>query len=121
MLRICMMFLALSLTATYFLYFLYNNEKTKTRVLLEETQNLKIQLTQITDEHAKLKKLCELDKHKIENRYKTLLQKAMQKPKTVEIPVFIEKPIYIIDEDCQRLGVMIDEAFEILKAEGTPR
>ena len=117
MLKVCLTFLSLSLIANSFLYFLYKNEKTEKQALFKETQNLKTQLIQITDEHTKLKNLCELDKRKIEHRYKTLLQKAMQPPKIVEIPVVIEKPVYIPSEDCAKMGAMIDEALNLVNSE----
>jgi len=114
MLKVCLTFLSLSLIANSFLYFLYKNEKTEKQALFKETQNLKTQLIQITDEHTKLKNLCELDKRKIEHRYKTLLQKAMQKPKTVEVPIVIEKHVFVSNEDCQKMGAMIDEALNLV-------
>ena len=91
--------------------------KQKLQLVEEELQDTKAKLASITESYSELKNLCELDKHKIENRYKTLLQKAMQKPKTVEVPVVIEKPVYIPNEDCERLGVMIDEALNLVNSE----
>jgi len=115
--RISLFVLALSLLSNTVLYVLYKNERQTKQFVLEENKELRSRLSDLTEKHTKLKNLCELDKHKIENRYKALLQKAMQPAKTVEIPVVIEKPIYLTNEDCQRMGVMIDEALSVISTE----
>jgi len=117
MFKITFIVISLSLLANVVLSVLYKNERSVSQLLKSENVELRLKLNQLTEEHINLKKMCELDKQKIEQNYKKLLQKAMQKPKTVEIPVFIEKPIYITDKDCQTLGAMIDEALELINSQ----
>ena len=117
MFKIGLVLLSLSLLVNTVLLVLYKNERSVSQVLKSENVELKLKLNQLTEEHVNLKRMCELDKQKIEQNYKKLLQKAIQKPKTIEIPVFIEKPVYIPTEDCQRLGVMIDEALELINSQ----
>ena len=121
MLKLFGLFLSISLLFNALFLFLYKHERFshfKTMQALSECQaDLKDttdKFSTLTDQHQKLKSLCELDKKQLEKKYTQLIQKAMQKPKTVEIPVVIEKPVYIKEEDCQRLGGMIDEAFGLI-------
>lgn len=114
-------FLLLSFLSNALFLFLYKHERSshlKTVKSLSECQatlkDTTDKLSTLIEQHQKLKALCELDKKQFEKKYAQLIQKAMQKPKTVEIPVIIEKPIPITDEDCQRLGGMIDEAFRLI-------
>ena len=44
-------------------------------------------LSTLADQYQKLKTLCELDKKQFEKKYDQIIQKAMQRPKTVEIPI----------------------------------
>ena len=121
MLKLLGLFLSISLLFNALFLFLYKHERSshfKTmRSLSECKASLKDttdKLSTLTDQHQKLKNLCELDKKQLEKKYSQLIQKALQKPKTIEIPVVIEKPVSITDEDCQRLGGMIDEAFKLI-------
>jgi len=115
---ITLLFFAFSFAVLAFLLHIekrsHSITKQKLKLVEEELQDTKAKLASITESYSELKNLCELDKRKIEHRYKTLLQKAMQKPKTVEVPIVIEKHVFVSNEDCQKMGAMIDEALNLV-------
>lgn len=117
MFKISLLIIGLSLLANATLFILYKNERSINQLLKSENRELNLRFNRLMEEHVNLKKVCELDKQKIEQNYKKLLHKAMQKPKTVEIPVLIEKPVYIPTEDCQRMGVMVDEVIRLISSQ----
>jgi len=83
--------------------------------------NCKKQNASLQQEIAKLyeiRKMCEIDKQKVESHYQKLVAKAKQKPKEVKVPIVIERPVSIASEECQKLGVMIDEALNLVNNGG---
>lgn len=52
-----------------------------------------------------------------QKRINSLLRLANKPVRVIEIPKVIEKPVYITNEECQKMGVMIDEFIKEQKAD----
>ncbi len=66
---------------------------------------------QICQENLQLiSQQVELDRKAYQDKLQELLKQSRKQVKVITIPKVIEKHIYISDEDCKKMGVMIDEA-----------
>ncbi len=84
------------------------------RQLEVQLKNLQTQLHTCQDNHSSLLSQVELDRKTYQEKLKELLKEARKPAKVITIPKVIERPIYISDEDCKKMGVMIDEAISEL-------
>lgn len=83
---------------------------TANRQLKVQLKNLQTQLQTCQDNYSQLLSQVELDRKTYQEKLRELLKEARKPPKVITIPKVIERPIYISDEDCKKMGVMIDEA-----------
>ena len=89
-----------------------SRENIRLRTHIQQLQtNLKS--CQITNEE--LTQAIALQKEQYQKKVAELLKKAQKPPKVIEIPKVIEKPVDIPTEECQKMGVMIDEFIKTQK------
>lgn len=87
---------------------------TANRQLKAQLKQLQSQLQTCQENYSRLLSQVELDRKAYQDKLQELLKEARKPSKVITIPKVIEKPIYISDEDCKKMGVMIDEALRYL-------
>jgi chromosome segregation ATPase len=109
LLRLLSILFALSLLSNALFYALYKHERKahfKTMQTLAQYQSdLKTtsqQLSEYAQKYESLKKLCELDKKRLEAKYSRLLQTVVKPTPYITIPQ--------TSDECQSLKEMLDEA-----------
>lgn len=96
--------------------------KHKASSLLAENIKFKSQIQQLQTDlkscqiaNEELTKAIAIQKEQYQKKVAELIKNAQKPVKIIEIPKVIEKPVYIPTEDCQKMGVMIDEFIKIQK------
>ncbi len=84
----------------------------------EEIKRLKVELNECQKVNSQLVSEIKLNEERYQEKIKKILKIANKPIKVIEIPRIIEKPVPISDEDCQKMGKMIDEFIEVKKNEG---
>lgn len=108
--KLLLAFLLLSLILSFIVF--YDRQTMKRQE--NQIKQLQTQLQSCQENYSSLLSQVELDRKKYEDKLKDLLKEARKSPKVITIPKVIERSIYISDEDCKKIGVMIDEAISEL-------
>ncbi len=94
------------------------------RSLIVSNSEMKREIRRLNTELIECKKLnsqlveqIKVQDEKYQERVQKLLKLASKPVKVIEIPKVIEKPVYITNEECQKMGVMIDEFIRVQKDE----
>jgi len=80
------------------------NGELKEKLFVAE-QNLKT----CKETNEALSKEIVLQQEKYQKKVADLLKKAQRPVKVIEIPKVIDRPVYVTDEECKKMGIMIDE------------
>ncbi len=83
----------------------------------EEIKKLSVELAECQKINSQLIGEIKLNEEKYQQKIKNLLKIANKPLKVIEIPKIIEKPVEITNEDCQKMGKMIDEFYKVEKDE----
>lgn len=97
---------------TYCNHLRFSNAKMK-----QEINRLNVELKECKKVNSQLIEQIKVQEEKYQEKVNRLLKIANKPVKVIEIPKVIEKPVYITNEDCQKMGVMIDEFMRIQKDE----
>ena len=93
----------------------FNNLRKENPILKQKISVLTTQYEACQRANAELTKQIETQYSEYQKKVEKLLKEASKPPKVIEIPTIIEKPIYIPTEDCQKMGVMIDNFIKLQK------
>ena len=93
------------LSVSYFFH-----DYNKKRIQIKE---YKTQLQDCQNLNQKLVDEIKLSQERYQQKVSELMKLASKPPQKIEIPVVVEKPVYITPEDCQKMGYMIDEFIKI--------
>ena len=90
--------------------------------LKQENSRLKADLARISEslyschqENLALSKELQLQHRKYQAKINKLLKLASKPPKVIKVPQVITKKVYITNEDCQRMCIMLDKFIKIQK------
>lgn len=87
----------------------------RVKELKNENKQLQTQLKQCQETNQQLTNQIQLQQEEY-NKAQKILQEAYNKPaKRVYIRQVVKEPVYITNEDCQKIGDLIDQAQEQLK------
>lgn len=114
--RIVLMGFLLVFLFGFFMYF--NHLRISNAKMKEEIKRLKVELNECQKVNSQLVSEIKLNEERYQEKIKKILKIANKPIKVIEIPRIIEKPVPISDEDCQKMGKMIDEFIEVKKNEG---
>jgi len=102
-------------------FFVFSNF-TYIAYLRQENSRLKADLAKINEalyqchqENLALSKELQLQHRKYQAKINKLLKLASKPPKVIKVPQVITKKVYITNEDCQRMCIMLDKFIKIQK------
>jgi len=93
--------------------FYFNHLRRNNVQMKQELYLLKNQIQACKKVNAELIQQIELDRQKYQKKIAKLLKEAHKPIKIIEVPKIIEKKVYITNEDCQKMAIMIDRFIEI--------
>lgn len=82
-----------------------------------EIDRLTAELKNCVKTNSELMQEMKKQEEDYQKRINNLLRLANKPVRVIEIPKVIEKPVYITNEECQKMGAMIDEFIKIQKAD----
>jgi len=94
-----------------------DRERLRTEVvrLEKELEVANRNILALKDTNAKLASQLTVQEEQYRKVTEELLKLSRRPPRVIEIPKVIEKPVPVETEECQRMGVMIDEYLEIMR------
>jgi len=83
----------------------------------QEIERLSVELKNCVKTNSELMQEMKKQEEDYQKKINNLLRLANKPVRVIEIPKVIEKPVYITNEECQKMGAMIDEFIKIQKAD----
>lgn len=91
----------------------FNHLRKMNKELKKQVQQFSFQLKACQETNAELIRNIEEQQEKYQKKVSELLKKANKPPKVIEVPRVIEKPVYVTDEECKKMAIMIDEFIKL--------